>query len=63
MSGRIGAEYYLVTCYDNGYGVKKNLTEAFNWYMKAAKEGKMEARRGNHVILKINPLYLKRTIC
>jgi TPR repeat protein len=40
INGHIRAQFYLATCYDNGYGVKKDLTEAFNWYMKAAKGGK-----------------------
>lgn len=38
------AQFYLGTCYDLGRGVDKNMSKAFNWYMKAAKSGMMEAQ-------------------
>src|SRR6188474_1165087 len=38
------SQFYLATCYDFGLGVNKNIPEAFNWYLKAAKQGKMEAQ-------------------
>lgn len=44
INGHLRAQFYLGTCYDFGNGVKRNLSEAFNWYMRAAKEGKMEAQ-------------------
>ncbi|HMJ69727.1 MAG TPA: tetratricopeptide repeat protein [Cyclobacteriaceae bacterium] len=37
-------QFYLGTCYDNGYGITKDIAEAFNWYLKAARKGKMEAQ-------------------
>jgi hypothetical protein len=43
-SGHIRAQFYLATCYDHGYGVDKNIPEAFNWYFKAAQSGSPAAQ-------------------
>ena len=43
-AGHTRAQFYLGTCYDNGNGVDKDIAEAYNWYMKAAEKGKMEAQ-------------------
>lgn len=43
-AGHTRTQFYLGTCYDFENGVKKNLSEAFNWYMKAATNGMMEAQ-------------------
>ncbi len=37
------AQYYLGEMYENGYGTKQNLDEAFAWYGKSAHQGYEEA--------------------
>jgi TPR repeat protein len=43
-SGNVRAQFYLGTCYDHGYGITKDVAEAFDWYLKAAIKDKMEAQ-------------------
>ena len=43
-SGHTRAQFYLGTCYDFGKGIDKDVSEAFKWYLSAAKKGKMEAQ-------------------
>ena len=38
------AQYALGSCYANGEGVEKDLTEAVIWYRKAADQGLAEAQ-------------------
>ena len=38
------AQYNLGICYDNGYGVEKDLSEAVIWFRKAANQGHAEAQ-------------------
>ncbi|MDR0829253.1 MAG: hypothetical protein LBN95_03965 [Prevotellaceae bacterium] len=38
------AQYNLGYCYDNGYGVTKDLYEAFKWYKKSAEQGNAQAQ-------------------
>jgi TPR repeat protein len=38
-SGHVRAQFYLATCYDDGFGTKKHLRLAFEWYLKAARAG------------------------
>ncbi len=33
------AQYLLGMCYSNGYGLDKDVVQAFNWYRKAAEQG------------------------
>lgn len=42
--GHTRAMFYLGTCYDNGYGVRKNLRLAFDWYLQAAKLGHRDSQ-------------------
>ncbi len=42
--GDAEAQYGLGVCYENGYGVSKDLQEAVKWYNKAAKHGLVEAQ-------------------
>ncbi|MHB8453610.1 MAG: SEL1-like repeat protein [Acidiferrobacterales bacterium] len=39
------AQYYLGEMYENGYGTKQNLDEAFAWYKKSAHQGFEEAQQ------------------
>ena len=39
----VDAQYELGRFYEAGIGVKKNLTEAAKWYLKAAKNGSKKA--------------------
>jgi uncharacterized protein len=39
----IRSAFYLGVCYDNGFGTKKDLMKAFEWYKTAADEGHKEA--------------------
>lgn len=41
--GYADASLYLGWCYENGKGVAKNVTEAFDWYLKAVKQGSIAA--------------------
>jgi uncharacterized protein len=43
-NGHIRSQFYVGVCFDNGYGVGKNIKEAYNWYLKAAKSGHMESQ-------------------
>jgi hypothetical protein len=36
--------FYVGTCYDHGYGVRKNLHLAYDWYLKAAKLGHRDSQ-------------------
>jgi len=36
--------FYLATCYDTGYGTRKNIPSAFEWYLKAAKLGHRDSQ-------------------
>lgn len=38
------AQYNLGICYDNGYGVEKDLSEAVIWLRKAADQGNAQAQ-------------------
>ena len=42
--GHKRAQFYLGTCYDHGLGVRKDIAEAFNWFLKAANQGHMESQ-------------------
>ena len=42
--GDLDAEYRVGRCYKNGIGVVRNVTEAINWFQKAAGRGHVEAR-------------------
>ncbi|MBQ8286605.1 MAG: SEL1-like repeat protein, partial [Thermoguttaceae bacterium] len=35
----------LAACYENGFGVERNLAEAVRWLRQAAELGSVEARR------------------
>ena len=37
--GNVGCMYSFARCLEAGKGIKPNLIEAQNWYLKAAKEG------------------------
>ena len=37
--GYAEAQNYLGRCYEEGWGIAKNESEAFNWYQKAAEQG------------------------
>ena len=37
-AGDVIAQYHMGICYETGIGVRKNSTEAFNWFLKAAKQ-------------------------
>jgi len=37
-------QFKLAVRYENGTGVKKNLRQAFNWYLRAAKQGNTKAQ-------------------
>ena len=37
--------YRLARCYENAVGTRKDLTEARNWYKKAADEGDKDAKK------------------
>ena len=39
----LAAQYYVATCYENGIGVEKNLTEAFKMYRRSAERGLPDA--------------------
>lgn len=36
--GNAEAQYNLGICYDNGYGIEKNIEEAVKWYRKAVSK-------------------------
>jgi TPR repeat protein len=38
------AQFNLGVCYANGYGVEKNLQQAFYWHKKAAEQGHAKAQ-------------------
>ena len=38
-----GAQIWLGYCYENGYGVEKDITKAVEWYRKAAAQGDKDA--------------------
>lgn len=39
----VRSAFYLGVCYDNGFGTKKNLMKAFEWYKTAGDQGHKEA--------------------
>ena len=39
----VAAQYYMGQCLENGFGVDRNLTEAFRYYRKAAERGLPDA--------------------
>ena len=41
--GHDEAQYYLGLCYAKGFGVKKDMDKAFEWYGKAAEKGNAKA--------------------
>lgn len=41
--GRASAQTKLGYCYHEGFGVKKNVSEAIKWYRKAAEKGDLDA--------------------
>jgi TPR repeat protein len=41
--GHERAEFYIGTCYDQGYGVARNVQRALRWYEKAAGHGHLTA--------------------
>lgn len=43
-TGNMAAQYNLGILYENGYGVKQNDSEAFEWYLKAAKQGHIDSQ-------------------
>jgi len=49
------AQFYLGKCYENGDGVEKDITQAMEWYRKAAEQGFAEAKDK----IKILETYLK----
>ncbi len=38
-SGHVRAQFYLGTCYEDGHGVRSNVSRAIQWYLKAAHQG------------------------
>jgi TPR repeat protein len=42
--GDVNAQWCLAVCYEKGNGVKKDLTNAIEWYTKAAEQGDKEAQ-------------------
>lgn len=43
-NGNIYAQFKLAYLYQNGYGLKRNITKAIEWYTKAADAGLIEAK-------------------
>ncbi|MGD9969522.1 MAG: hypothetical protein AB7S65_03640, partial [Sulfuricurvum sp.] len=43
-NGNMAAQYNLGILYENGYGVPRNDSEAFKWYLKAAEQGHIDAQ-------------------
>src|SRR5664279_1098951 len=43
-TGHMRSQFYLATCYDHGKGVKKDITQAYKWFLKAARQGHMESQ-------------------
>lgn len=43
--GDAGAQFNMALCYKDGFGVKKDLIKAAEWFTKAAKQGDKEARK------------------
>lgn len=41
--GHDEAQYYIGLCYAKGFGVKKDMDKAFEWYNKAAEQGNAKA--------------------
>lgn len=44
INGHIRSQFYIGVCFDNGYGVNKDIKKAYTWYLKAAKSGHMESQ-------------------
>ena len=42
--GDVDAQDALGNCYEDGYGVGKNIAEAVKWYQKAAEQGSADAQ-------------------
>lgn len=42
--GNVNDQYELARCYDNGWGVEQDATEAISWYRKSAKAGHADAQ-------------------
>lgn len=39
VQGNPTAQYIIGVCYDNGQGIEQDVTQAVNWYCKAAEQG------------------------
>jgi TPR repeat protein len=35
LNGHIRSQFYVGVCFDNGYGVDKDIKTAYNWYLKS----------------------------
>jgi len=55
--GHVRSMFYLGTCFDHGYGVKRDLKQAFKWYLKAAELGHRDSSL-NSLFWIFFPLYL-----
>ena len=49
--GDVAAQYNLGRAYENGFGVKKDLDEAANWYQRAAEQGHSDAQNSLGMLL------------
>lgn len=43
-AGHVRAQFYLGTCYDNGYYVSQDAAQAYRWFFKAARAGHPDAQ-------------------
>ena len=58
QSGDPRAEYLLGSIYEDGNGVPQNLTQALNWYRKAAQQGFQNADVRAHIVEGEMPLQI-----
>ncbi len=49
--GDVAAQYNLGRAYENGFGVKRDLAEAANWYQRAAEQGHSDAQNSLGMLL------------
>ncbi len=45
VQGDSDSQFVLGTCYEDGIGVEADLTEAREWYGRAAEQGHREAKK------------------